>query len=169
LRAGALRALAGLGHLAVLRVAVGVFGPSSAETTVTELLILVLHTMLAGAIIVFGVCLARLARTFVREALRDLGYARAAADAVAAVLLLAFGKAGLDEVGLATSVTTPLLWAILATVGGVVVVGVGGGLIRPMQGRWDGILTHAENSAAQARRVWRAPAAGPRDGWAGPA
>ncbi|SNQ48038.1 conserved membrane hypothetical protein [Frankia canadensis] len=151
IRTGALRALAGLGHLTVLRVAVGVFGPSAAGSTITELLILLLHTAVAIIVVLLGVSLARLARTFVREALRDLTYRRAVSDTVAAVIVIAFGKAGLDEVGLATSVTTPVLWAILATVGGVVVVGVGGGLVRPMQRRWEEILDHAEQSAAAVR------------------
>ncbi|WP_157891936.1 MULTISPECIES: mechanosensitive ion channel family protein [Frankia] len=155
-RAGAVRVLTGLGLLAVLRVAVGVFGPSAAEDTVTELLALLLHTMLATVIIAIGVSLARLARTFVREALRELSYARAAGNTVAAVLVIAFGKAGLDEVGLATSVTTPVLWAVLAALTGVIVVGVGGGLVRPMQLRWEEILEHAEDTAAQARLTWRA-------------
>ncbi|KQC40275.1 mechanosensitive ion channel family protein [Frankia sp. ACN1ag] len=155
-RTGAVRMLTGLGLLAVLRVAVGVFGPSAAEDTVTDLLALLLHTMLAAVIIAIGVGLARLARTFVREALRELSYARAAGNTVAAVLVIAFGKAGLDEVGIATSVTTPVLWAVLATLTGVIVVGVGGGLVRPMQLRWEEILEHAEDTAAQARLTWRA-------------
>ncbi|MCM3922757.1 hypothetical protein ND748_13940, partial [Frankia sp. AiPs1] len=155
-RTGAARVLTGLGLLTVLRIAVGVFGPSAAEDTVTALLILLLHTMLAVVIIAIGVSLARLARTFVREALRGLSYARAAGNTVAVVLVIAFGKAGLDEVGLATSVTTPVLWAVLATLTGVIVVGVGGGLVRPMQLRWEEILEHAEDTAAQARLTWRA-------------
>ncbi|WP_261576060.1 mechanosensitive ion channel family protein [Frankia gtarii] len=163
LRTGAVRVLAGLGLLVVLRVAVGVFGPSAAEDTVTELLTLLLHTLLAIVIIAIGVSLARLARTFVREALRGLSYAQAAGNTVAAVLVIAFGKAGLDEVGLATSVTTPLLWAVLATLTGVIVVGVGGGLIRPMQQRWEEILEHAEDTAAQARQTWRARHTDPTD------
>ncbi len=163
LRTGAVRVLAGLGLLAVLRVAVGVFGPSAAKDTVTELLTLLLHTLLAIVIIAIGVSLARLARTFVREALRGLSYARTAGNTVAAVLVIAFGKAGLDEVGLATSVTTPVLWAVLATLTGVIVVGVGGGLIRPMQLRWEEILEHAEDTAAQARQTWRARHTDPTD------
>ena len=43
--------------------------------------------------------------------------------------------------------TTPVLIAILATVGGVIVVGVGGGLIRPMQQRWESYLSTAEREA----------------------
>ncbi|MDY7086475.1 MAG: hypothetical protein SYR96_15345 [Actinomycetota bacterium] len=45
--------------------------------------------------------------------------------------------AALDVVAIAPSITRPVLIAGLATVAGVVIVGVGGGLIRPMQSRWE--------------------------------
>jgi hypothetical protein len=44
-------------------------------------------------------------------------------------------------------VTTPVLITILATIGGVIVVGAGGGLIRPMQSRWEGWLNSAERES----------------------
>jgi hypothetical protein len=54
------------------------------------------------------------------------------------VLIIGFGViAALDQVGVAGSVTTPVLIAVLATIGGVIVVGVGGGLVQPMQDRWE--------------------------------
>ncbi len=43
--------------------------------------------------------------------------------------------------------TTPVLVTVLATVAGVLIVGVGGGLIKPMQHRWEGYLTKAEEEA----------------------
>jgi hypothetical protein len=55
-------------------------------------------------------------------------------------------------VGVATTVTTPVLIAILATIGGVIVVGVGGGLIKPMQHRWEGYLAKAEEEAPRIKR-----------------
>jgi hypothetical protein len=38
----------------------------------------------------------------------------------------------------------------LATVGGILVVGVGGGMIRPMQSRWEQWLTRAQAEVATA-------------------
>ncbi len=38
---------------------------------------------------------------------------------------------------MATSVTTPILIAVLAIIAGVIIVGAGGGLIKPMQQRWE--------------------------------
>ena len=37
----------------------------------------------------------------------------------------------------------PILIATLGTIGGILVVGLGGGLIRPMQQRWEGVLNRA--------------------------
>ena len=47
---------------------------------------------------------------------------------------------------------TTLLIAVLATVAGVVIVGVGGGLIKPMQHRWEGYLTKAEEEAPRIKQ-----------------
>ena len=52
-------------------------------------------------------------------------------------LIMAFGIiAALGQVNIATAITGPVLIAVLATIGGVIVVGFGGGLIKPAQDRW---------------------------------
>lgn len=48
---------------------------------------------------------------------------------------------------MATAVTTPVLITVLATIGGILIVGVGGGLIGPMSRRWEGYLAKAEAEA----------------------
>ncbi len=50
---------------------------------------------------------------------------------------------------MATTVTMPVLIAVLATVAGILIVGVGGGLIKPMQTRWDGWLASAEQETGR--------------------
>ncbi|HEY6743211.1 MAG TPA: hypothetical protein VI110_12695, partial [Lapillicoccus sp.] len=47
---------------------------------------------------------------------------------------------------------TPIRVAIRATIAGVVIVGAGGGLIKPMQTRWEGYLTKAELEAPRVRQ-----------------
>jgi len=44
----------------------------------------------------------------------------------------------------ATAITGPVLITVLATVGAILAIGVGGGMIRPMQSRWERILNAAE-------------------------
>jgi hypothetical protein len=63
--------------------------------------------------------------------------------------------AALNQVGVATTVTTPVLIAILATVAGVIIVGAGGGLIKPMQHRWERYLLKAEEEAPKVKQEAR--------------
>ena len=71
---------------------------------------------------------------------------------IASVFILGLGViAALNQVGIATTVTTPVLIAVLATIGGVIVVGAGGGLIKPVQQRWEGYLSTAEAEAPKAK------------------
>lgn len=51
---------------------------------------------------------------------------------------------------IATTVTTPILIAVLSSIVGVIIVGIGGGLIKPMSQRWETYLNKAE---AEAPRV----------------
>jgi len=52
------------------------------------------------------------------------------------VFILFLGiTAALNQIEVASSVTTPLLIAVLAIVAGVITVGAGDGLIKPMQAR----------------------------------
>jgi hypothetical protein len=66
-------------------------------------------------------------------------------------------------VGIATTVTTPVLIAVLATVAGILIVGVGGGLVKPMQKRWDGWLDRAAQEARAVQQQRQATAAGRSD------
>jgi hypothetical protein len=66
--------------------------------------------------------------------------------------------AALNQVGVATTVTEPILVAFLGTVGGVLVVGLGGGLIQPMRQRWERLLSRAEADTAGVRRGLRTSA-----------
>lgn len=58
--------------------------------------------------------------------------------------------AALSQIGIAIAVTLPVLIAVLATVGGILIVGVGGGLVGPMRHRWERILDRAEREAPRA-------------------
>jgi hypothetical protein len=51
----------------------------------------------------------------------------------------------------ATAVTTPVLITVLATIGAIAAIGIGGGLVRPMQQRWERWIGRVEAEAPQAR------------------
>ncbi|MCW2679645.1 MAG: Conserved helix repeat-containing protein, partial [Frankiales bacterium] len=60
--------------------------------------------------------------------------------------------------GIATTVTTPLLYTLFAIVAGVVIVGVGGGLVQPMQNRWENMLDKADQEKDRVQAHLRAQA-----------
>jgi len=135
--------------LFALQLAFGIWGPNAVSDLLTALIAWLPRAFVAIVIIVVAAAVARAAHDLIANALGGLAYGRLLARA-ASILIITLGViAALDQVKIATSVTQPLLIAVLATVAGVVIVGVGGGLIRPMQRRWDGWLDKAgEESAA---------------------
>ncbi|MBW6438495.1 hypothetical protein KZ829_32700 [Actinoplanes hulinensis] len=142
--------------LFALQLAFGVFGPNPASDLVNALLGWLPQVFVGIVIVVVTAAIAGAAHDLILAVLGGLGYARVLAKAVAAVIVTLGVIAGLDQVGIATSVTRPLLVTILATVAGVIIVGVGGGLIRPMQQRWEGWLDRAAAESAAIREQARA-------------
>ncbi|QVQ54029.1 hypothetical protein J4H86_10180 [Spiractinospora alimapuensis] len=137
--------------LVTLTLAFNVFG---AGNPVSQLLNSVVawipHAFVALVIVVVAVALAKMARDLIAGALGGLSYGRFLAT-LAWVFIVALGAiAALNQIGVATAVTQPVLIAVLATVGGILVVGVGGGLIRPMQQRWTGWLNTLERETGRA-------------------
>lgn len=150
--------LARLAYYAVLlftlQFAFGVWGPNAISDLIRGVVSWLPRAFVAIVIVVIAAAIANAVRQLVSGALGGLSYGRILAD-VAAFFILALGViAALNQVGIATTVTTPVLIAFLATVAGILVVGVGGGLIKPMQNRWDGWLDRVseESRAFQQQR-----------------
>lgn len=145
--------LAKLAYYAVLlftlQLAFGVWGPNAISDLIAGVVSWLPRAFVAIVIVVVAAAIANAVRDLVTGALGGLAYGRILAD-LAAVFILALGViAALNQVGIATTVTTPVLIAVLATVAGILIVGVGGGLVKPMQDRWDGWLNRmAEESRA---------------------
>ena len=139
--------------LLALQIAFGVFGTNPVSTLLDRLLALLVQIVVAIVIVVVAAAVAAAVRTLVDGALggTQVGHwlARAAQIAVLVVGVIA----ALGQVGIAATVTTPVLVAVLATVGGILVVGVGGGLVRPMQRRWERLLDLAEQQRADVVRA----------------
>ncbi|MBA3720376.1 MAG: hypothetical protein H0W95_08860, partial [Nocardioidaceae bacterium] len=79
------------------------------------------------------------------------------ATAVSVFIMFIGIVAALNQMGIATTVTTPILVAILATVAGILIVGVGGGMVKPMSQRWDGWLDKAAEEGAKAKQQAKSP------------
>lgn len=138
--------------LFVLQLAFGVFGPNPISDLLTQVITFLPSLIVAIIILVVASAIAAAVKVLVEGALGGLSYGKTLAN-VASVFILFLGiVAALNQVGVATTVTTPVLIAILATIGGVIVVGVGGGLIKPMQHRWEGYLSMAEEEAPRIKQ-----------------
>jgi hypothetical protein len=137
--------------LFALQLAFGIWGPNPVSDLLTALIGWLPRAFVAIVIVVVAAAIANAAHDLISSALGGLGYGRILARAVAVVIVTLGVIAALDQVRIATAVTQPLLIAVLATVAGVVIVGVGGGLIRPMQQRWEGWLEKASAESAAIR------------------
>jgi hypothetical protein len=131
--------------LIALQLAFGVFGPNAVSVLLNQIIGYLPRIVVAILLVVIAAAIARAVREVVLAALGG----RLFAPFVGAVVywfLLGLGiVAALNQLGIATSVTLPVLITVLATIGGILVVGVGGGLIRPMQDRWQRWLGTAED------------------------
>jgi len=142
--------------LFVLQMAFGVFGPNPISDLLSGVIAFLPRAIVAIIIIVVAAAIAAAVRDIIGNALSGLSYGRTLAN-IASFFIIGLGViAALNQVGIATTVTTPVLIAVLATVVGILVVGVGGGLVRPMQSRWERYLdtmeTEGDRIRAQARR-----------------
>jgi hypothetical protein len=144
--------------LFVLQMAFGVFGPNPISDLLTGVIAFLPRAIVAIVIIVVAAAIATAVRELISNTLGGLSYGKILAN-VAAVFILGLGIiAALNQVGIATTVTMPVLITVLATIGGILVVGVGGGLIKPMQARWEGYLhTMSRETEAIRQQVRQAP------------
>src|SRR4051812_22771757 len=130
--------------LFVLQLAFGIFGPNPVSALIGDVVAWLPRLFVAVVIVVVAAAVAGWVKDLIREALGGLSYGNAVATAAQIVILVLAVIAALNQIGVATSVTLPLLIAALAAITGVIIVGVGGGLIRPMQHRWERALNRAE-------------------------
>ncbi|TCO51293.1 putative transporter (transmembrane protein) [Kribbella antiqua] len=137
--------------LIALQFAFGVFGPNPVSNLLDSIVGWLPRAVVAIVIVVVAAAIANALRDLVGSALSALSYGQLVAKTVQ-IFVIALGIiAALNQIGVATAVTTPVLIAVLATVGGVIVVGMGGGMIRPMQQRWERWLDRAEEDFPNAR------------------
>jgi len=134
-----------------LSIAFGVLGIQALQQPFAQLLALLPKIFVALVIFVIGAAIAAGAKKFLSNVLGGLSYGSGVANAVSILILVLFTKAALDEVGIATNVTSAVLYTALAIIAGVTIVGVGGGLIRPMQERWERGLNKATDETSRAK------------------
>jgi hypothetical protein len=138
--------------LFTLQIAFGIWGTNPVSDLLHDLIAWLPKVLVAIIIIVIAAAIAKAVKDILSATLGALSYGNTLAT-IASVFILFLGViAALNQVGVATTVTTPVLVAILAAVAGVIIVGVGGGLVRPMQQRWEGWLGRFEQEAPQLKQ-----------------
>jgi hypothetical protein len=133
--------------LFVLQFAFGVFGSNPVSDLLAGIIAFLPKIIVAIIIVVIAAAVAAAAKALIQNTLGGLSYGKLLGTIVAVFILFIGVTAALNQIDVATSVTTPILIAVLAIIAGVVIVGAGGGLIKPMQQRWETMLAKAEAEA----------------------
>lgn len=153
--------------LIALETAVNAFGPGNPLSVIVSQIVNWLpKAFVAVLIIVIVAYIAGAVKDLMRSALGGQPYGELLAKIVG-IFIIALGViAALNQVGIATTVTEPILVTVLVTIAGVTIVGVGGGLIQPMRSRWEGWLSSIaqQTSSHQASRGTQPPGSTPPAG-----
>ena len=141
-----------------LQLALTAFGPTNpVSQIINDIVTWLPRAFVAVIIVIVTIAVANAVKDIMGSALGGLSYG-ALLTKITGAFIVALGViAALNQVGIGLSVTLPVLIAVLATVGGILVVGVGGGLIGPMRARWEGWLGQLE-SDTRAHRAGRGTA-----------
>ncbi|MQY10391.1 hypothetical protein SRB5_04990 [Streptomyces sp. RB5] len=153
--------------LVVLQLALGVFGPNPVSDMISAVVAWIPRALVACVILVVAFAIAKAVRDIIGSALNQMSYGKTVATVVWAFIAMLGVIAALGQAGIATAITGPLLIAVLATVAGVLIVGVGGGMVTPMRSRWERWLNTAERETTNARSSVSAYQAGRADAAAG--
>jgi len=170
--------------LFVLQLAFGVFPANPITVLLAGIIAFLPKLIVAIIIIVVAAAIAAAVRELIANTIGGLSYGKVLAN-IASAFILGLGViAALNQIGVATTVTTPILVTVLATIAGILIVGVGGGLVGPMSKRWEGYLATAEAEAPRIKehaanapsvrqqageaknRAQSAPQQQPREDWA---
>lgn len=144
--------------LITLQLAFGAFGPNPISDLLASIVAFLPSLAVAIIIVVIAAAIAAAVKELISGAMGGLSYGKVLAN-IASIFIIGLGViAALSQVGIAVAVTLPVLITVLATVAGILIVGVGGGLIGPMRQRWEQILSKAEQEAPRAAAEARANA-----------
>ncbi|CAM3195296.1 mechanosensitive ion channel family protein [Stackebrandtia soli] len=137
--------------LFTLQIAFNAFGPNPVSALLNDLVAWLPQLFIAGVIMVVASAIANMAFELVSGAMSNLSYGKTIARIAQVAIIAVAAIAALNQIGIATTVTTPILIAGLAMIAGVVIVGVGGGLVQPMRQRWERALGVVESEAGNMR------------------
>jgi hypothetical protein len=135
--------------LVTLQLAFGVFGTNPVSTMLDAVVGWLPKAVVAIILIVIGSAIAKVVKDLITGAIGGLSYGPLVANIASIAIIALFAIAALNQIGIAAAVTQPLLIMVLATIGAILAIGVGGGLVRPMQSRWERMLNAAEQETGR--------------------
>ncbi len=135
-----------------LSMAFGVFGNNPISNYLRSIVAYLPKLLVAILIIVIAAAVARAVKDLITSLMGGLSYGPMLGTIASTFILVLGVIAALNQLEIARNVVNAVLYAGLAALVGVTVVGVGGGLIRPMQSRWENALGRMESEAPRARQ-----------------
>lgn len=143
--------------LFVLSTAFGVFGPNPISGYLAAIIAYLPLVFVAILIVVIASAIAAAVKVLIENSLGGLSYGKVLANAVSALILALGVIAALNQLNIAENVVNAVLYFVLVTIAGVVIVAVGGGGIQPMRSRWESTLVRYDEEkpriAEQARQA----------------
>jgi hypothetical protein len=140
--------------LFTLQLAFAIWGPNPVHDLIGAVVAWLPQAFVALVVVAVAVVIANALHDLITDSLGEVSYGRVLADVVSLLVIGLGGIAAFVQTGVATTVTRPVLVALLATVAGILIVGVGGGLVKPMQARWESWLQRLA-SESRLRRATR--------------
>src|SRR5258708_8951164 len=127
--------------LVTLQMAFGVWGPNPISTMLNAVVAWLPKAIVAIIIIVIASAIARVVKDLINGAIGGLSYGPFLASA-ASIIIIALGAiAALNQVGIAPAINQPILYTVPLTPRPVAAVRVRGRPRRPIQERWERMLS----------------------------
>ncbi|WP_262387061.1 mechanosensitive ion channel family protein [Streptomyces sp. TRM49041] len=149
--------------LVTLQLAFGVFGPNPVSNMIDGVVAWLPRAVVALVLVVVAMAIANAVRNIVQGVLSGVSYGNTVATIAWGVIVALGVIAALGQAGIATAVTQPVLYAVLATAAGILIVGIGGGAVMPMRQRIERWMGAAEAESGKARSGASAYMAGRED------
>lgn len=135
-----------------LSLAFRVFGSDNPVTQYVAATVAFIPRIIAAvAIVALALWLASIVRNLLQSVLGGVSYGNTVATFVGAFIAVFGILAALSQLEIAPNIINAIAYAALFAVVGVIVVGVGGGLIKPMSERWQRTLDKVEQDAPKVK------------------